>query len=66
MPIQIVNKEIFDTLNRIKLNVGLAVSDYLDNQTTKDKAIENMEIRFREIIGIIDTYFQVKAVLNHE
>jgi len=56
--------QIFDVLNRLKRSIGLAVSDFIDNQSIRDKAIENMEKRFRNIVETIDSYFTCKEVLN--
>lgn len=57
---------IFKTLNQLKQLVGLAVSDFLNNQVKRNKAIENMEVRFSDINLILDSYFTTKKVLNNE
>lgn len=60
---QLKTKQIFDVLNGIKLNIGLAVSDFVDNQVLRDKAIKNMELRLKTIKTVINQYFFEKNSL---
>ena len=53
-------KEIFNVLNNIKRNIGLAVCEFMNNQVERNKAILNMENRFNSIIENINDYFFMK------
>ena len=61
---QLPTDQIFDVLNRIKQNIGLAVCDFTDNQSIREKAIKQMEVRFLNIQDTIESYFTIKKVLN--
>ena len=53
-------RKIFNVLNNIKRDIGLAVSDFMNGQIERDKAILNMENRFNNIIENINDYFSMK------
>ena len=56
--------KIFEVLNAIKQNVGLAVCEFTNNQVNRDNAIENMEKKFNNILIHIDNYFENKKIKN--
>ena len=49
--------DIFEILNQLKHLVGMAQCDFMNNQTTRKKAIKDMEVRFVRIQDIIKDYF---------
>ena len=51
------SKKIFETLDTLKHLVGLAVCDFTNNQTKREKAIAKMEIRFSDIADTVNNYF---------
>ena len=55
---------IFEVLNSIKQNIGLAVCEFVNNQVHRDKAILNMENKFVSILENINEYFFDKKVKN--
>lgn len=56
-------KTIFETLNAIKNSIGLATIEFIDNQISRDTAINKMEIRFCDIKNSLDHYFELKEKL---
>ena len=55
-------KEIFNVLNNIKKNIGLAVHEFMNREIKRNKAILNMEKRFFSIIENINNYFSMKNI----
>ena len=56
--------EIFEYLNGIKQNIGLAVCSFTNNQITREKAINLMEYHLKNISEGIKQYHIDKEIKN--
>jgi len=56
--------DIFEYLNSIKQNIGLAVCSFTNNQITRQKAIKLMETHFKNISESINQYYIDKEIKN--
>lgn len=61
---ELESSQILEILGQVIYHSNLAHNHFIDNQTTKDMAIKNMEKELSEVQNRIDIYFSIKKELN--